>query len=131
RVTEADGTPGQWYLHLFAPEQPDLDSSNPEVVEDLDRTLRIWLDLGVCGFRIDVAHGLAKPEDLADLPADVEIAQLVVDVRDARWDRPGVHEVHRRIRRVLDAYPGTATFGEVWIGPVDRFARYLRPDELH
>ncbi len=131
RVTEADGTPGQWYLHLFAPEQPDLDSSNPEVAEDLDRTLRFWLDLGVDGFRIDVAHGLAKPEDLADLPDDVEIAQLVVDPRDARWDRPGVHDVHRRIRRVLDDYPGTAAFGEVWIGPVDRFARYLRADELH
>lgn len=61
----------------------------------------------------------------------MEIAQLVVDERDARWDRPGVHDVHRRIRAVVDEYPGAATFGEVWVGPVDRFARYLRPDELH
>lgn len=131
RVAEPDGSPGQWYLHLFAPQQPDLDWSHPDVGEDLERTLRFWLDLGVDGFRIDVAHGLAKPETLADLPDDVEIAQLVVDQRDARWDRPGVHDVHRRIRRVVDDYPGAATFGEVWVGPVDRFARYLRPDELH
>lgn len=131
RVTRPDGTPGQWYLHLFAPQQPDLNWSNPEVADDLECTLRFWLDLGVDGFRIDVAHGLAKPDDLADLPDDVEIAQLVVDSRDARWDRPGVHDVHRRIRRVLDEHPGTVAFGEVWIGPVDRFARYLRPDELH
>ncbi len=54
-----------------------------------------------------------------------------MDDRDARWDRDGVHDVHRRIRGVLDRHPGTAAFGEVWIGPVDRFARYLRPDELH
>lgn len=131
RVTESDGSPGQWYLHLFAPEQPDLDWSNGEVADDLERTLRFWLDLGVDGFRIDVAHGLAKPETLEDLPGDVEIAQLVVDERDARWDRPRVHDVHRRIRRVVDDYPGAATFGEVWVGPVERFARYVRPDELH
>lgn len=131
RLTEPDGRPGQWYLHLFAPEQPDLDWSHPDVGDDLDETLRFWLDLGVDGFRIDVAHGLAKPEDLADLPVTVEIAQLVVDQRDARWDRPGVHAVHRRIRRVVDEYPGAATFGEVWVGPVERFAQYVRPDELH
>ena len=131
RITEPDGTPGQWYLHLFAPEQPDLDWTNPEVADDLEQTLRFWLDLGVDGFRIDVAHGLAKPADLEDLPDDVEIAQLVVDTRDTRWDRPGVHDIHRRIRRVVDDYPGVATFGEVWVGPVERFARYLRPDELH
>ena len=131
RLTEPDGTPGQWYLHMFAPEQPDLDWSNPEVAEDLEQTLRFWLDLGVDGFRIDVAHGLAKPEDLGDLPPDVEIAQLVVDSRDARWDRPEVHDIHRHIRKVVDDYPGAVTFGEVWVGPIDRFARYLRPDELH
>lgn len=131
RTVDSDGTPGQWYLHLFAPEQPDLNWSHPDVGDDLDRTLRFWLDLGVDGFRIDVSHGLAKPDELDDLPDDVEIAQLVVDERDTRWDRPGVHDVHRRIRRVVDEYPGAVTFGEVWVGPVKRFARYLRPDELH
>lgn len=131
RVTEPDGTPGQWYLHLFAPEQPDLDWDHPDVGADLEQTLRFWLDLGVDGFRIDVAHGLAKPEGLPDLDDDVEVGQMIVDERDVRWDRPGVHDVHRRIREVVDEYPGTALFGEVWVGPVERFAAYLRPDELH
>src|SRR5699024_5203896 len=93
--------------------------------------LRFWLDLGVDGFRIDVAHGLAKPETLEDLPEGVEIAQLVVDERDARWDRPGVHDVHRRIRRVVDEYPGAATFGEQWVGPVVRYAPYGRPIRMY
>ena len=64
RLTEADGSPGQWYLHLFAPEQPDLDWTNPEVHEEFESILRFWLDRGVDGFRIDVAHGLAKDPDL-------------------------------------------------------------------
>ena len=51
---------GQWYLHMFAPEQPDLDWSNPVVGEAFESILRFWLDRGVDGFRIDVAHGMAK-----------------------------------------------------------------------
>ena len=61
---------GQWYLHLFAPEQPDLDFTNPEVLADLETTMRFWLDRGVDGFRIDVAHGMAKPDGLPDMRAD-------------------------------------------------------------
>lgn len=61
RVTERDGTPGQWYLHLFDAAQPDLNWDNPEVFDDLEKTLRFWLERGVDGFRIDVAHGMAKP----------------------------------------------------------------------
>ncbi|TNU76608.1 glycoside hydrolase family 13 protein [Miniimonas arenae] len=66
RVTEADGTPGQWYLHLFDTTQPDLDWSNPEVAEEFRSVLRFWLDRGVDGFRVDVAHGLVKKEGLPD-----------------------------------------------------------------
>jgi alpha-glucosidase len=60
RIREPDGKPGQWYLHLFAPEQPDLNWVNPEVRAEFDSVIRFWLDRGVDGFRIDVAHGLAK-----------------------------------------------------------------------
>ena len=52
---------GEWYLHLFAPEQPDLNWTNPEVWADLEKTMRFWLDRGVDGFRVDVAHGMSKP----------------------------------------------------------------------
>ncbi len=133
RVTEPDGTPGQWYLHLFAPEQPDLDWTNPEVRADLEATLRFWLARGVDGFRIDVAHGMAKPPGLPDMDAQLlaDNQLLVNSDDDPRFDHDGVHEIHRMIRTVLDETPGAMAVGEIWVGDDERFARYLRPDELH
>ncbi len=130
RVTEADGTPGQWYLHIFAPEQPDLNWDNDEVFEDMEKTLRFWLDRGVDGFRIDVAHGMAKPSDLPDM--NLETAGLLENSDDdPRFNNYGVHEIHRKIRAVIDEYPGVANVGEIWVDDNERFAEYLRPDELH
>jgi alpha-glucosidase len=122
---------GQWYLHLFAPQQPDLDFSHPEVLADLEETLRFWLDRGVDGFRIDVAHGMVKAEGLPDV--DFDDAGLFDDhgPGDPRLDNDGVHDVHRTVRRVLDAYDHRMTVGEVWVSDDQRLARYLRPDELH
>ncbi|HKR51465.1 MAG TPA: glycoside hydrolase family 13 protein [Pseudonocardiaceae bacterium] len=123
----------QWYLHLFAPEQPDLNWENPEVAADLKRTLRFWLDRGVDGFRIDVAHGMAKPEGLPDIPQPIGIAPglLDTDVADPRFDADGVHDIHRMIRKVLDEYPARMVIGEIWVTDDVAFARYLRADELH
>lgn len=123
----------QWYLHLFAPEQPDLNWENPEVAADLERTLRFWLDRGVDGFRIDVAHGMAKAPGLPDMPEPIGPAQGLLDpgVADPRFDADGVHDIHRMIRKVLDEYPGRLAVGEIWVTDNDAFARYLRPDELH
>ena len=111
---------GQWYLHLFAPEQPDLDFTNPEVLADLEETMRFWLDRGVDGFRIDVAHGMAKPDGLPDM-VPMEDTGLLADhgPGDLRFDQDGVHAVHRRIRAVLDEYPGTMAVGEVWVSDDD------------
>ncbi len=122
---------GQWYLHLFAPEQPDLNFANPEVMADLEETMRFWLDRGVDGFRIDVAHGMAKPQGLPDM-MPMEDTGLLADhgPGDLRFDQDGVHAVHRRIRSVLDAYPGTMAVGEVWVHDDERLARYLAADEL-
>jgi alpha-glucosidase len=121
---------GQWYLHLFAPEQPDLDWTSAEVAADLERTLRFWLDRGADGFRIDVAHGLAKPEGLPDMEA---AGGMLEDAgrRDPRFDADGVHDLHRLLRRVLDSYPDRVALGEVWVRDDERLARYVRPDELH
>ncbi|MFJ2667140.1 alpha-amylase family glycosyl hydrolase [Nocardia fluminea] len=130
RVTEPDGTPGQWYLHIFAPEQPDLNWDNPEVADDFEKTLRFWLDRGVDGFRLDVAHGMAKPEGLPDMDR-VETKMLVHDDDDPRFNNPGVHAIHRRIRTVLDDYPHAVSIGEVWVDDNVRFGEYVRPDELH
>ncbi|MFT3899723.1 MAG: glycoside hydrolase family 13 protein [Gordonia sp. (in: high G+C Gram-positive bacteria)] len=121
---------GQWYLHLFAPEQPDLNFENPEVVADLEQTLRFWLDRGIDGFRIDVAHGLAKAPGLPDM--DLSAAQVLKHTdSDPRFNNPQVHPIHRRIRAVVDQYPGAFTVGEIWVDDNSQFAAYLRPDELH
>ncbi|CAA9234682.1 MAG: GH13_30 / GH13_23 / GH13_31 / GH13_17 / GH13_ 40 / GH13 / GH13_29 / GH13_36 / GH13_16 / GH13_35 / G H13_20 / GH13_4 / GH13_2 / GH13_21 / GH13_1 / GH13 _26 / GH13_34 / GH13_19 [uncultured Blastococcus sp.] len=122
---------GQWYLHIFAPEQPDLDFENPEVLADLEATMRFWLDRGVDGFRIDVAHGMAKPAGLPDMEP-MEDTGLLDDhgPMDLRFDRDGVHAVHRRIRAVVEEYPDRMAVGEVWVSDDTRLARYLREDEL-
>ncbi|MGH3905237.1 MAG: glycoside hydrolase family 13 protein [Pseudonocardiaceae bacterium] len=131
---DGDGPdPAQWYLHLFAPEQPDLNWENPEVAGDLQRTLRFWLDRGVDGFRIDVAHGMAKPAGLPDMPEPIPPRHglLGADVADPRFDADGVHDIHRMIRKTLDEYPGRVAVGEIWVADDAAFGRYLRPDELH
>ncbi|HKD97494.1 MAG TPA: glycoside hydrolase family 13 protein [Micromonosporaceae bacterium] len=126
RVTEADGRPGPWYLHLFTPEQPDLNWEHPAVRAEFEDVLRFWLDRGVDGFRIDVAHGLVKEAGLPDVGAYPDPANL------PHQDRPGVHDIYRAWRRVLDAYPGERAFvGEVWLPTAAQLARYLRADELH
>ena len=91
RVIEPDGNPGQWYLHLFDAEQPDLNWDNPEVFDDFEKTLRFWLERGVDGFRIDVAHGMAKPPGLPDTPDPTSRCLRHTD-DDPRFNHPGVHD---------------------------------------
>ncbi len=127
---------GDWYLHLFAPEQPDLDWTNPEVQAEFERIFRFWLDRGADGFRIDVAHGLAKPEGLPDfdlsvIPSHAEGAAMP-SPHDVRWDREHVHDYHRALRTVLDSYEGSRmAVGETWVPDAERLARYVRKDELN
>ena len=137
---------GQWYLHLFDSSQPDLNWSNSDVAADFERTLRFWLDLGVDGFRIDVAHGAVKenilidhrsPERLIDALrldfqgiSESERAGLLFDV--PFFDREGVHDIYRQWRKVLNEYPGDRmTVAEAFVYPSSRAARYVREDELH
>jgi alpha-glucosidase len=122
---------GQWYLHLFAPEQPDLDWTNPEVVEDFRQTIRFWAARGADGFRIDVAHAMAKPEGLPDLDLSgyvVGLHQRLDD--DLRFDQDGVHAFHRELRAVMDEV-GAMAVGEIWVPDDRRLALYVRPDEIH
>lgn len=134
RVIEADGRPGQWYLHLFAPEQPDVNWTNLDVQADFEKTLRFWFDRGIDGFRIDVAHGLSKHPDLPDadgLPFPLP-PEAPDDVDHPHWDRLENHEIFRAWRRVADSYDGSRAFcGELWIGRDHRLVAYLRSDELH
>ena len=123
---------GQWYLHLFAPEQPDLNWDNPEVHAEFESILRFWFDLGVDGFRIDVAHGMVKDPALPDLG----LSEFSVLAREGQedhphWDRDGVHDIFRTWRAIADSYPDRRVFvAEAHVRP-GRLADYLRPDELH
>ncbi|MEU5040725.1 glycoside hydrolase family 13 protein [Streptomyces griseorubiginosus] len=127
---------GQWYLHLFAPEQPDLDWSHEEVREDFRTTLRFWSDRGVDGFRVDVAHALVKDlteplRDLGDLPGVAEEAlDRLPPGSHPYWDRDEVHEIYRDWRTILDSYtPPRTAVAEAWV-PGARRALYARADEL-
>ncbi len=127
RVTEPDGRPGQWYLHLFASEQPDFNWDNAEVREEFLDILRFWLDRGVDGVRIDSAAILVKDPFLADADPDAP-----EDAPHPYTDRDGIHEIYQEWRRVADAYPGgRALIGEIWLPDPRRFALYLRPNEMH
>jgi alpha-glucosidase len=110
---------GEWYLHLFAPEQPDFNWNSDAVREEFLDVLRFWYDRGVDGIRIDSAAVLIKDPDAEP------------DGLDPYTDRDAVHDVYREWRRVSDTYSGRFLIGEVWLPDQERFARYLRPDELH
>ncbi len=125
---------GEWYLHLFAPGQPDLDWGHDEVRSEFEDVLAFWFDRGVDGFRIDVAHGLVKEAGLPDTADDVEVAQTLVEHRAGHpaWDQDGVHDIYRGWRSVADRYsPDRIFIAEAWVHSNERLARYLRPDELH
>ncbi|MFF8035686.1 glycoside hydrolase family 13 protein [Streptomyces sp. NPDC016626] len=118
---------GQWYLHLYAPQQPDFNWDNPEVREDFHDTLRFWSDRGVAGFRVDVAHGLAKDlrAPLRDLgeQRSYQPDALPADGSHPLWDRDEVHEIYRGWRRVFDAYdPPRFAVAEAWVRPSRRTA---------
>jgi alpha-glucosidase len=133
REPPRDGDPGgdrEFYLHLFSPAQPDLNWTNLEVWADLDKTLRFWLDRGVDGFRVDAAHGMCKRLDGGSAPPD-PLAQEPPAPDDPRFDTDEVHDVHRMIRATLDHYPQRVAIGAVAARTRERFARYVRPDELH
>jgi alpha-glucosidase len=142
-----DETTGQWYLHSFTPQQPDLNWWNPEVREAMDEVMRFWLDRGVDGFRVDVAHKMAHDPELLDNPLvelsdeDLGESQEARDSRRAKLkavprrdeDWPEVHEILRRFRRTLDSYDDRMAVGEVYLLDLERLARYYGSgkDEFH
>lgn len=160
RVTESDGSPGEWYLHLFDTKQPDLNWENAEVQEEMRSVIRFWLDRGVDGFRVDVAHGMVKEKGLPDwdgaaamvegtsathgqasLPGDAPGAHTDAEEPHRAvspvyppspfFDQEGVHEIYRDWHRVLEGYGSDRMMvAEAWVEPAERLARYVRPDEM-
>ena len=148
RVTNPDGTPGQWYLHIFDKSQPDLNWENPWVREQFRSILRFWLDRGVDGFRVDVAHGMIKEAGLPDYTppaeqasmgggvlsdADTALAPGIADhVPDPPyWGQDGVHEIWRDWHDVLAEYEGDRVLcAEAWVDPLTKMALWVRSDEM-
>ncbi|WP_415082372.1 glycoside hydrolase family 13 protein [Micropruina sp.] len=129
RVTEPDGSPGEWYLHLYAPEQPDVNWANPEVRAEFRDILRFWFDRGIDGFRIDVAHGNIKQQGLPDIMPGADEA---TDGSHPYRDHEGLQELFAEWRQVADEYDGDRTFvAELWLPSTERMARHLRPGLLH
>ncbi len=143
RTTNADGTPGQWYLHIFDSSQPDFDWTNPAVLDMFDDVLRFWLDRGAAGFRIDVAHGMIKRAGLPDIEVidttmggakakdEKDMTFAEIEAFNPYWGQPEVHPIIRRWRKVLDEYDDRLMAAEAWLGPLDRMAHWVRPDEYH
>jgi alpha-glucosidase len=126
RTVDADGTPGQWYLHLFTPQQPDLNWNHPDVRREHEDILRFWFDRGVAGIRIDSAALPVKDGAFPDVPAQWSAGQ------HPHLDRDELHDIYRSWRAVADAYPDERILvGEIWLPDAERFAMYLRPDEMH
>jgi alpha-glucosidase len=115
---------GEWYLHIFAPGQPDFNWGNPEVRTEFEDILRFWFDRGVDGIRIDTAAMLTKDPSLPDLDAVAAAPHPYVD-------RDDVHEIYRSWRAIADSCGGRVLIGEIWLADTARLARYTRPDELH
>ncbi|MEP7763626.1 glycoside hydrolase family 13 protein [Sanguibacter sp. 25GB23B1] len=137
---------GQWYLHMFDTTQPDLDWNHPEVRAEFEDVLRFWLDRGVDGFRIDVAHGMVKAPGLPDWDGEVSMVEGTTEeahqpAEDGStgagnsgpmFDQEGVHDIYRAWHTVLAEYDGDrALVAEAWVEPLSRLARYVRSDEMH
>jgi alpha-glucosidase len=130
RLIAPDGTPEQWYLHLFDESQPDLDWTSEWVRAQFRDILRFWLCRGVDGFRVDVAHGLVKKEGLPDftapaLPSDIPTADYPY------WAQPGVHEIYRDWHTVMLEFGADRILcAEAWVEPLTNLANWVRPDEM-
>jgi alpha-glucosidase len=126
RVTGSDGVPEQWYLHLFAPGQPDLNWGHPDVQLEHEEILNFWFERGVAGIRIDSAALLAKDSRLPEVLPNADPGE------HPYIDREELQGIYRSWRRIAEAYgPDRVLIGEIWLPDAERFARYLRPGVLH
>jgi alpha-glucosidase len=125
-----DEASGEWYLHLFAPEQPDLDWHDPQVQRDFEDVLRFWLDRGVDGFRIDVGQALFKAPDLHDVE-EPSPRTWHVDWHTG-VGQPELHTLYERWRELIDGYDRDRILvGEIVLGDQATIAQYVSPGRLH
>ncbi len=130
-----DERSGQYYLHSFLPEQPDLNWRNPELRAAMLDVLRFWFDRGVDGFRVDVAYRAMKDPQLRDNPPNPDW-QPGMDPYNRLLDTyskniPETHEFNRWLRAVVDEYPERVLIGELTLPPARLVMHYGQNDEFH
>jgi alpha-glucosidase len=133
QLTNPDGTPGQWYCHLFDSSQPDLNWENPAVQKEFEEILRFWLERGVDGFRVDQPHAMAKAKGLPDHPYVDRAGAGFIEGEESppMWFQDSVHEIFRSWRKILDSYPGERVMcGEAYVLPLSFMALWVREDEF-
>ncbi|GAB3550371.1 glycoside hydrolase family 13 protein [Arthrobacter tumbae] len=134
RTLNDDGTPGQWYLHLFDSSQPDFNWDNPAVHSEFERILRFWLDRNVSGFRVDVAHALVKAEGLPDWDGrpDGGSTDGYPGHAAPMFGQKAIHDIYRRWRSILGEYDGDRILcAEASIDPLSRLVNWVREDQMH
>lgn len=137
RTTNPDGTPGQFYLHMFAPEQPDWNWTNPEVIGEFDRILRFWFDRGIDGFRIDVADSMFLADEWVDTPVDPKTGygSWLKDPGSPLWNQPQLAGLQRRWRAIANSYEHTELGARIFVAeaylPLDEMVRYVEHDRLN
>jgi alpha-glucosidase len=134
---EWDEATGQYYLHTFLKEQPELNYRNPEVRQALRDTMRFWLDRGVDGFRVDVIYWMIKDDRFRDDPPNPNYNPEVDQPFDTLLhvysiNRPEVHDLIREMRAVLDEYDARMMVGETYL-PLEELMKYygVDADEAH
>lgn len=134
QIVEPDGRPGQWYLHLFDSSQPDFNWDNDAVHAEFERVLRFWLDRGISGFRVDVAHALVKAAGLPNWGgrADGNSSHGFPGHEAPMFGQPALHDIYRRWRSILEEYGSDRILcAEANVDPLPRLAQWVRPDEMH
>lgn len=138
RVTEPDGSPGQWYLHVFASQQPDMNWFHPDVAQHFDDMLRFWFDRGVEGFRADAVVVLGKTEGLPDYDSTTPQPREIGSNNPHYMFHPSGHRAWKRWRSVVDQYQVEHPERELFIvaeaytpGNPDLLQQYVNPHEFH
>ena len=126
-----DPATGQYYLHSFLREQPDLNWRNPTVRQAMHDVLRFWLDRGVDGFRVDVIWLLIKDAALRDNPLNPNFRPTDPGIQRHfqihNSDQPEIHDVIAEMRSITDRYGERVLIGEVYL-PIPKLVAYYGKD---
>ena len=128
---EFDPPTGQYYLHSFTKEQPDLNWRNPQLRQAMLNVFRFWLERGVDGFRLDVFNAYFKDAGFRNNPAKLGLRSFDRQHHLYDMDQPEMTPLLNEVRRLLDEYPERYAVGETYLATPEKIIAYCGPDKLH